>query len=279
MTMRPDTRSLARRARLTLAAFGLSFGLGAHAQELPGEAAETPGRTYASLEDLPDLGGWWTLSAGFPGQSMRPLKPELLALMEEIRARELDTTTADRPEEADLGLDPVALFCAPPSFKGLNQGPFEILLTPGRITIANEFGLVRRIRMDQEQPVDVLESNAGTSTGRWEGRTLVVETTGLNSKQAYDPYTAPSFKLGKGVRVFERFSLREPDVLVIELRMIAPDVFTAPFEHTITYRRERDHVFYEQTYCVENDRSFDRATGRQRFDLTPPEDLPPPPSE
>jgi hypothetical protein len=189
-----------------------------------------------------------------------------------------DTTTADRPEEADLGFDP-AQWCAPPAFVGFNGEWFEILLTPGRITIADEFGLVRRIRMDQEQPVDVLESNAGTSTGRWEGRTLVVETTGLNSKRAFGRFLPPSFNLGKGVRIFERFSLREPDVMVIELRMIAPDVFTAPFERTFTYRRERDHVFYEQTDCVEDDRSFDRAAGRQRFDLTPPEDLPPPPSE
>jgi len=278
MTMRPDIRSLAQRALLTLAALGLTVDLGTYAQEIPGDAAGTPGRTYASLQDLPDLGGWWALSAGFPDLSMRPLKPELLARMQETLARELDTTTADRPEEADLGFD-TSVWCAPPSFKGLSQGEFEILLTPGRITIADEFGLVRRIRMDQDEPVDVLESNAGTSTGRWEGRTLVVETTGLNSKLAYNPYLDPSFKLGKGVRVVERFSLREPDVMVIELRMIAPDVFTAPFEHTITYRRDRDHVFYEQTYCVEDDRSFDRTTGRQRFDLTPPEDLPPPPSE
>lgn len=278
MTMRPDTWSLARRALLTLAALGLTVDLGTYAQEPSGEAAGTPGRTYASLQDLPDLGGWWTLSGGFPDPFMMPLKPELLARMQETLARLLDTTTTDRPEEADLGFDP-ALWCAPQSFKGLNQGEFEILLTPGRITILDEFGLVRRIRMDQDEPIDVLESNAGTSTGRWEGPTLVVETTGLNSKQAFNPYLDPTFKLGKGVRIVERFSLREPDVMVIELRMIAPDVFTAPFEHTITYRRERDHIFYEQTTCVEDDRSFDRAAGRQRFDLTPPEHLPPPPSE
>jgi hypothetical protein len=31
--------------------------------------------------------------------------------------------------------------------------------------------------------------------------------------------------------------------------------------------------------CVEGDRSFDRTTGRDRFDKTPPTDLPPPPAE
>jgi hypothetical protein len=29
--------------------------------------------------------------------------------------------------------------------------------------------------------------------------------------------------------------------------------------------------------CSDNDRSIDSATGAQRFDLTPPADLPPPP--
>jgi hypothetical protein len=32
----------------------------------------------------------------------------------------------------------------------------------------------------------------------------------------------------------------------------------------------------EIRFCVEHDRSIDRTTGKQRFDMTPPPDLAPP---
>jgi hypothetical protein len=43
------------------------------------------------------------------------------------------------------------------------------------------------------------------------------------------------------------------------------------------YHRDRGHVFVDDLSCVEDDRSIDPVTGKQRFDLTPPADLPPPP--
>jgi hypothetical protein len=61
------------------------------------------------------------------------------------------------------------------------------------------------------------------------------------------------------------------------VRLEAPDLFTAPFNVTFVYFRDRDHRFHEQSDCVDEDRSIDPKSGGQRFDLTPPSQLPPPP--
>jgi hypothetical protein len=35
----------------------------------------------------------------------------------------------------------------------------------------------------------------------------------------------------------------------------------------------------EVTFCAENDRAIDPVTGEQRFDMTPPADMAPPPAQ
>lgn len=57
----------------------------------------------------------------------------------------------------------------------------------------------------------------------------------------------------------------------------APDVYTAPFESTTLYRRDRAHVLQDINFCGDHDRAVDDNTGQERFDMTPPPDLPPPP--
>jgi len=258
------------------------FGLVACEQAPPEVAAAD-----VAESSMPDFGGWWDWEPAaddFPPQGPpqpllhAPMKPEIVEFVQQLIAKVFDTSTAERPSDAELGID-VSGYCAPPRFGGFNGYygmPIEILLPPGRALILDERGLVRRIDMSGAPlPTDIVESNAGTSVGRWEGSTLVVETVGLVSAM---PFIGP-FKFGKGIRVVERFRLAEPDVLEIALEMTAPEIFTAPFSRTYRYRRDRSHEFVEISACVENDRSLDLKTGQQRFDLTPPEGLPPPPAE
>jgi len=140
--------------------------------------------------------------------------------------------------------------------------------------MAIESGLVRRIYLQDKPPAGSLdESRGGTSIGRWEGATLVVETTGLDSKARI----ALGSTLGPGARVLERFSLVDAATLRIESTLIAPAVLDKPLSTQQQYRRARDRVFTDFDPCVDGDRSVDSATGRDRFDKTPPADLPPPP--
>jgi len=251
-------------------------------------AVAQPGMTYASLKELPDFAGAWTPLT--PPFVLAPAKPETEGVPAASPADAACGAQAEfKPEviarcrqvvRANAGAarrDPCArqvqFTGRPPVGAG---GAFEILFTPGRVTMAVEAGLVRRIYLSDKPPAGSLdESRSGTSIGRWEGSTLVVETTGLES----DAPMLPGSVLGPGARVVERISLVDADTLRIESTLTAPAVLAAPLSTHQDYRRARDRVFTDFDTCVEGDRSFDRSTGLDRFDKTPPPDLPPPPAQ
>jgi hypothetical protein len=217
----------------------------------------------------PDLGGWWFPANPFQQDTadlVRKLRPESAAIYREA------TAAGRRPEE-DYG------YCTPPSFSGAPpparpRAFFELLFSPDRVTLLDGTGLVRRLYLRATPLPNALEeSRSGTSIARWEGQTLVVETTGLYRRAR--PLLA--LQLGGNARVVERFTLKESDRLEVITTITAPDLFTAPAVRTEVYRRDRDYQLIELDLCDENDGSVDHATGKERFDTTPPDDLPPPP--
>jgi hypothetical protein len=146
----------------------------------------------------------------------------------------------------------------------------------GRVTMAVESGLVRRIYLRDRPPAGALDvSRSGTSIGRWDGTTLVVETTGLDPNAR----VVPGSVLGPDARVVERIALVDAETLRIETTVTAPTLLSAPRSIRQVYRRARERVFTDFDPCVEGDRSYDRATGQDRFVKTPPAGLPPPPKD
>jgi hypothetical protein len=247
----------------------------------PGAPSTTPGMSWDSIKALPDFSGSWI---GLPrAPDWPPLRPELLAAAQQASAQYM--------KSIDQGVDPaeaglINVYCRPLRFRGSNQNDvhdhFEFLFTPGRVTITNELGLIRRIRLDVAQLPDELEaSNAGTSVGHWEGQTLVVETAGLKPDTNFmmsGNHPIKALEMGRNARIVERIALQPSGQLQIAVRITAPEVLTMPWETVVEYRRDPTHVFHEISTCVDDDRSFDNKTGHERFDLTPPAGLPPPPS-
>lgn len=243
-------------------------------------AASSPGTTYESLEDLPDWSGWWHVVPVDPERGTQPpllrllsdppppLIPELLSQMRAAIVNMLRRGGRD--------------YCGPQRFVGLQNGEgfedaIELLFTPGRVTLTNEAGLIRRIYTDgRPLPTDVDETNAGTSIGRWERGTLVVETVGLMRTSRFPLELPGAPAIGADVRVVERISLRDRDTLEIDSELTAPELLTAPYRTKTTYVREPGYVGRELAYCSDTDRLVDRETGSLRFDLTPPADLRPP---
>jgi hypothetical protein len=238
--------------------------------------ASLPGMTYESIERLPDFSGWWALdldpndvakSLGIVFAAYTPLlKPEIAERLKAPAAQ----TNPDAAQPPGLGP------CSPMIFTGFNDGfesSVEFLFTPGRVTITNELGMLRRVFLNRPLPADADESAMGTSVGHWEGSTLVVETTGID----HNGFLQSRVKIGRGARIVERISLKDKDTLEIARRVVAPDALTGPSETTLVLLRDRDHVFHEASHCEQDDRSINHATGKQQFDLTPPADLPPPP--
>jgi hypothetical protein len=228
------------------------------AQESTREAA------YSALAELPNWAGWWGPDRMI-GEELRsqpaPIKPGLVG--------------APNPADQQRG------GCRPPTFIGSNGGRLEaveFLFTPGRVTLTNEAGLVRRIYTDgRTAPADAEPTNTGISIGHWEGQTLVVETTHINPRLRYPLPGTRWPELGPNARVTERFVPKDANTLELEVVMDAPDILTEPDRRTRVYTRLAKTLPAEVTACVEFDRAIDRSSGEQRFDLTPPADLPPPP--
>jgi hypothetical protein len=236
----------------------VSAGADVHAQA----ARELPGMSYESLAKLPDWSGWWVYGQAAPtefAEQPLPLKPELAA--------------AARAAGPDA--DPQR-YCKPWQFTGMNGGfteAVEFLFTPGRVTITNERGMVRRIYTDgRALPANLDPTNTGISLGRWEGETLVVETRNINPLALYG-----GVPIGEGVVITERIALADAGTLQIAVVTEAPGVLTEPDRRTRRYTRAAKTMANEITFCTEYDRSIEPGTGKQRFDLTPPADLPPPP--
>lgn len=99
---------------------------------------------------------------------------------------------------------------------------------------------VRVVPLDGRPPVpDHIRQFNGDSRGRWEGDTLVVETTNFG-KEVYDPGVT-----GGGMRanvdgtftLIERFTRTAPDTLVYEFTIEDPTWYTAPFTARIPMTR------------------------------------------
>jgi hypothetical protein len=247
-------------------------------------AAEAqPQVTYASLADLPDFAGSWTpLGPPFVLAPARPASEPVSAPAPCAFPPAFKPEVAVRCQQSvDLsGGVSAREYCGRQFFTGRPPrgagGAFEMLLTPGRITMAVESGLVRRIYLRDQPPANALDvSRDGVSTGRWEGTTLIVETSRLDPNAPL----VPGSVLGPEARVVERIALVDNDTLQIEAALTAPTVLAAPLITRMQYRRAPDRVFTEFDTCVDDDRSLDRTTGLDRFDKTPPADLPPPPTE
>jgi len=221
-----------------------------------------PGATYASLAKLPDWSGWWGFGQAGP---------------DELRTQPLPLKPAARDAARAAGPDADPLrYCRPSQFTGSNGGfteAVEFLFTPGRVTVTNERGLVRRIYADgRAMPAALEPTNTGVSIGHWEGQTLVVETRGINPLASYG-----GVPIGANVRITERMFLKDPGTLQIDVVTEAPDVLTQPDRRTRLYKRVAKMMPSDITFCTEYDRSIEPGSGKQRFDLTPPADLPPPP--
>jgi hypothetical protein len=108
----------------------------------------------------------------------------------------------------------------------------EIVQRPDQITIIYEaHNEIRRVYFGKRiiPEADRLSERDGYSTGRWDGNTLVVETTKLNEQ--VDQRYAHSDK----ARIVERYTLSEENgqkVLTAEITMTDPVFYTAAVSET-----------------------------------------------
>lgn len=203
---------------------------------------------WAAQSKLPDFTGVWETARG---GGAPPAIPQLTPAYAQ-KKRELDAQNIDDTEAAN---------CLPtgmPAIMG-HPYPYEFLLTPGKVTIVTEaYMQVRHIYTDgRPLPPDPDPTFNGTSIGRWQGDTLVVDTVG------FSPLTtiARNTPHGEKMRIVERFRLAAPDRMTVETTVTDPDVLAAPWTTVRTLARHRDWTIREYI-CQENNRNYVDAQGK-----------------
>ena len=98
----------------------------------------------------------------------------------------------------------------------------------------------------KEAPAD---SWMGWSNGRWEGETLVVDTTGFNDQTWFD--RAGNFH-SDALHAVERYTPLSPDALTYEVTIEDPKVFSRPWKMSMPlYRRLDKNAQLLEFKCVE----------------------------
>jgi hypothetical protein len=133
----------------------------------------------------------------------------------------------------------------------------EIIQAPGFVAIRTEWiHEVRVIPLDGRAHVGgAIATYAGDSRGRWEGRTLVVETINFNGQSNLNGNAGerPTVQL----KVIERYTLTDDDVLSYEATINDPATWTLPWTVAFPRKRDaRDRVFeyacHEGNYGIAN---------------------------
>lgn len=228
--------------------------------------ASTPSAS-ASLRTETDWNGYWQADffggpAHFAGGHYKsgviPLSPEYDAKLQELA--KIAAAGGDVPSNTQK--------CIPTGVPSLMSGPFELQVSPSRVTLIVENGQFRRIFTDgRAHTADdyLFDTFSGDSVGHWEGDTLVADTIGLKSTNEIE-YGIRAHRM----HVIERMRLTGPDTLEVVTTVEDPVALIKPWTYTRTYSRK--HGAMLEAYCVPAlDRAYDPVTGKQGFDLTPPE--------
>ena len=184
---------------------------------------------------------WANILVDFkPGEE--PIRPEAAALASKRMQ------TRDSPTSHCL---PISL-----PIRNLTPFPFKIIQAPETIVILYEAdGAYRQIHMDgRKLPEDPIPSWMGYSTGRWEGDTLVVDTTGFNDQGWLDSRGHPR---SEALRVQERFHRRDFGHMDVQATIEDPNVLTKPVTMKFTEVLIPNTNVME-SFCIEGER--DRAS-------------------
>ncbi len=125
----------------------------------------------------------------------------------------------------------------PPMISGAYNNNLQILQTPGYVVIVNEMVHNTRIIPTDGRPHGKIRLWAGDSRGRWEGNTLVVETTNFLRETSLNGSTADT-------QLVERFTRVAPDTIKYEFTVKDPTSYTRPWSVMMPLQRT-DGLLYE----------------------------------
>ena len=196
-----------------------------------------------------------------PADGRIPFTPEGRARREARRA--LLRRPAHGPEDRTPGERCVHHSKAgPPMSAGGYNNHVRLLQTPGYVVIWTEQNHDARIvPLDGRPPIaDPIRQWMGDSRGRWEGETLVVETTNFNGKAAYQGSDA-------GMHLVEHFTRTAADTIRYAYTVADPETYARPWTASIDLQPMNGDLYefacHEGNYGMEGILAGARADERK----------------
>ena len=164
---------------------------------------------------------------------------------------------------------------------GSNAGPpmlpnyfynnnYTIVQTKDHVMILTEMNhdaRIIRLGAKEHAPAN-LRSWFGDSIGRWEGDTLVVETTNIHPMQLEQTSILWAYRgASENLKVTERFTRTGPDTIKYRFTMDDPSTYTAPFTGELPFNRMDEMVYeyacHEGNHAMTNILSGERSRERE----------------
>ena len=147
---------------------------------------------------------------------------------------------------------------------GIYNNGLQIVQGPGHVAIQKEMIHETRVISTELRPAlgPNLTSWLGTTQGRWDGDTLVVETTNFNGR-------APYRGSGENLTLTERFTRLGPTTLEYQFTLNDPTVWTRPWTGMFRFDKDDDqyelveYACHEGNYGMTNILSGSRAIERR----------------
>jgi hypothetical protein len=226
----------------------------------PAESAE--GKAAPRRADgKPDLSGLWVKQMGF-GYEPVDGDPALLMLPWAKARYEAGRQGVRPPEERPRGdleratddLDPNSYpYCLPKGFPRIYDGPhpFELIHGTNQISMLFETdNQSRRIYLDgREHPEGLPATFMGHSVGKWDGETLVVETTGLNDLTWIDGLGRPH---SDELHVTERIRRMDLGKMEMLLTFDDPKTYAKPWTGKKTFFLQPGWEMMGNIICEDN---------------------------
>jgi hypothetical protein len=236
---------------------GLVLALSATVAFSPFLFAQTAGQQGTAMVEpaapAPDLSGLWTrlrdpshspINLDF-GKVISPMTP-----WGEAKFKAANSVYRSSSPSTVLS-DPI-FSCFPPGMPRiyLLNFPVQIVQIPGQVIMLFEFDhFVRRIYTDgRPHDKDAGPLWMGDSIGRWEGDTLVADTTSFNDKTTLDREGYPH---SDALHLVERIRRIDHDSLVIDLTVDDPKTYTKPWGAKLIFQLRPDWKIMEHV-CEDN---------------------------
>jgi hypothetical protein len=175
------------------------------------------------------------------------------------RAAERRAHPADGPEDRSLGERCLMFNAGPPMLPGPYNNFMQVIQTRDHVVIYNEMIHDARVIPLDGRPHAAASVRfwLGDSRGRWEGQTLVVDTSNFTDKTNVRG-SSPNLHLT------ERFTRTDAGTLLYEFRVDDPSSFVKPWSAALPMRKTADQLF--EYACHEGNHALQGILRGARFE-------------